>query len=366
VSFWAITTGRSGSTTLARLLAHTPGIDAVHEPYPSLFFEGRLAIEGNALPLDHAARLLHATRGWMIEGSIARGRLPFDASPLMSHLAAPIRHAFGDARFVHLVRSPRAFARSALGGGWCRDDSPMADAWPRPPDPTLAPWQRVLWLWGEVHRQGLALERELGPEVVHRVAMEDLVRDPDAFKALLAWIGVPPEQVEWARGPAWQTIVRSRNPSPSLPPWEPAWDSFLERVAGDVIAALEGRRAVTTGETPKPPLTALPPEASVAPTPDPGLAGELCRLLDVAAGDELCGATIVSVAGGEIALAASALPAGPLHLSVARPDGAPCYARSGRFAISYRSDGRRRLTPAEAGLLDRVVARLREKDPLPR
>ena len=125
--YWTITTPRSGTVTLTALLENLRHIDASHEPVPELIPEGARAIEGHRLPPEAARRLLHVARGRLVEGAWKRSDLEllcpgayFDVCCNLSHLAEAIKRAFAMARFVHLIREPRAFVTSALGRGFFR------------------------------------------------------------------------------------------------------------------------------------------------------------------------------------------------------------------------------------------------------
>jgi hypothetical protein len=311
------------------------------------------------MPLQYAARLLHATRGWLVEGSRARQRLFFDTSPMLSHLAEPIRHAFGNARFVHLVRPPKAFVRSALGSGWYEYEGPMGDAWPRPPDPSWKPWQCLVWLWAEVHREGLELERAWGPDVVRRLPMDELVSSSDGLERLLAWMGLEAEHVGGVLGAAWQTLAQTRNPSPRLPAWDPGWDGFLGDVAGDVAREL-GLDAPPRDERARASVHASPAAPRVE-----AMAETFCRMLGVEVGSSIAGATVVRAEGREILLRVDPGPAPPLHLSIAAAGQGPHFARSARFELAYHCEPGQRPTAAETRVLEWLAERMRDRDRAP-
>lgn len=245
--FWLLTTGRSGTTTLARMLDHVGGIDAPHEPYPLLLREGALALGGHELPPESAVRLLQLARGLLLASSWSRRSVYFECSPLLSHLAEAIRTAFRSARFVHLVRHPRDFVVSALAQGWLQGDAPITGTWSFTPEPDWEPWQQCIWLWGEVHRKALSLEQRWGDFVVHRVYTEELFRDARAFEDLLVWVGMSPDVAPVNRGAVYQAFGSNRNPSRTRVEWRPEWDEFLARTAGDVMTALYGPDAPGPG-----------------------------------------------------------------------------------------------------------------------
>jgi hypothetical protein len=233
--FWLITTGRSGTLTLCRLLDGLGRLDACHEPFPVLFREGARAVAGDGLPEAHAARLLQVARGSLVEASHEAGRAHVDCTALMSHLAGGLRAAFAWSRFIHLVRAPRDFVCSALADGWYAPDSPFRPLLPAPPDPAWAPWQSLVWLWDRIHREGLALERRWGPFLVHRVHAEALFAGPRALEDLLVWMGGPEEAARLHRGRTAEVLRARHNASRERPTWDPAWEGFLREQAGETL-----------------------------------------------------------------------------------------------------------------------------------
>ena len=235
-TIWTITTGRSGTRTLARIASQFAGIAAAHEPFPELTYPGRLAIEGNweADPVT-----MHLARGRLVEGAYTRQQHYLECALNLSHLADDISRAFVGARFIHLHRDPREFVRSALSKHWFAGASTQDHYFPRlgeGPPAILA-----IRYWAAVHREGLRLERDLGESLVHRIASEDLWTDPEAWERMLHWIGgekdVPRDLCSRTRGITWSVLLGRRNTTPNpKPDWE--WEEDLQAIAGDVLDEL--------------------------------------------------------------------------------------------------------------------------------
>jgi len=224
---WALTTGRSGSTTLARAFDSLPGVDAVHEAYPNLLYEGRLAYEKKGLKRAAAVRLLYLARATLVEGSYDRQGMFMDLSPFLTFLAEDLAFAFRSSKFLHLHRDPRTFVPSALAKGWWskgQNEHLYADVGGK------EPWQKAIRFWAVTHREALRLENILP---TYRLAAERLWSDGRAFEELLAWLGQDEAKAKQARGVG-EGVNRAKNKRP----WDEAWEQYLRKVAGDVVEEL--------------------------------------------------------------------------------------------------------------------------------
>ena len=237
--FWLITTGRSGTLRLAYMLDALRTIDACHEPWPALTYEGRLAIEGKPLPDEAAIRLLHNSRARFVEGSYKRYGNYFECSLFLSHIAEQIKKAFTAARFVHLIRHPKKFIVSGIAKNWVNRDTVIGHLWPNVPDESWETWQRLAWLWNEIHSKGLDLENKYGPVIVHRLLAEDLYENVESFDKLLMWMGCNKYDAQAARGNYWDQMV-NKSENDDKPKWAPAWNSFLEETCGETMSKIYG------------------------------------------------------------------------------------------------------------------------------
>jgi hypothetical protein len=97
-----------------------------------------------------------------------------DHTPGNIRFALTLRRAFPDARFVNIVRDGRAVAASVLPLDWGPNSAVEAG-----------------WHWATQVAAGLAAQARLGPDVVHTVRYEDLVRDPEpVLHRICAFAGV--------------------------------------------------------------------------------------------------------------------------------------------------------------------------------
>lgn len=108
-----------------------------------------------------------------------------DHTPESIRYYARLIEAFPSAKFVHLIRDPRAVYNSVKRRAWGPNTPHVAGGW-----------------WLENLARGFAAEALLGSEVVYRVRYEDLVESPaSSLQPLCEWLGVRySEEMAAARG----------------------------------------------------------------------------------------------------------------------------------------------------------------------
>lgn len=155
--FFILSTGRSGSTTIARTLSAVPGVVCLHEPEPVLVEEAKQYVEGR-MPREQAVALLRRTRV-----SPSPGALYGESNYALAFLADALCEAFPDACYVWLVRNGldavasfehrrtyRGFenihGRNMPFGDAVGDMSP--EQWH-----SLGPFARCCWRWSWTNRR---------------------------------------------------------------------------------------------------------------------------------------------------------------------------------------------------------------------
>lgn len=170
-------------------------------------------------------RRLHLTTGAMMETLIERvhPRIAVDKSPGMAWRVDAMSRAramFPQARFVHLLRHPRAHGESVLKyvaerakhgpippTHWLIRLSRCPPPAPFDEDPESALPEEGLdpqWGWYTLNRNIADFLATLPPEQVYRVRGEDLLTSPDsALPPLVAWLGLrdDPEAIEEMKHP---------------------------------------------------------------------------------------------------------------------------------------------------------------------
>jgi len=247
---FVLSTGRSGTQTLAALLGQSPSVAAVHEPRPYLYALSRRAYESTPTSESEApfAEAFLSLRGERIGRAHARGRTYAETSPQLTFLAAAIASALPAARFLHVVRDPRHVVRSGMRRDWYAGHA--ADATRIVPVPgrgaeqgtpidwaAATPFEKNVWLWAETNRW--ILEHAPSERTTLLRAEALLAAEPAALEALFGAAGssVPASTRV-------QAVLRKRynaQRSGDFPPfaqWSDDQREALVRIAGPVAHRL--------------------------------------------------------------------------------------------------------------------------------
>jgi|GEM_PF-3407280 len=210
-----LSTGRSGTTYLARALAATYG-DTAHvfhediddpqsKPRRYLHYRGPddlAQLRSDPDIATHLARIerLAATDAYIDVGHPAMAIVPLVIATFPKRV-----------RLVHLVREPVSVAASYTTMGqydpnqadtvglnpWLPDPTVTRCAHPVPPDTwaAMTPFEKNLWRWGEYQLAAVEIHRD-HPEVPFlRVSSDELFRTPDTVARIAAFYGLEPRSV---------------------------------------------------------------------------------------------------------------------------------------------------------------------------
>ena len=197
---FVLSTGRSGTITLAALLSLTPQAHTWHEPGPDLF---RLAHQVYLTPgadRQLVAEALLLARAPLWQSANLAGKRYVEVSHQVAFLAPFLYHLLPPARFLHLTRAPGPFVRSAIRFGWYSDPQRVGfRPRPHPGTPVAATWNdqdafaKNVWLWQEVNRFSRDFLGTLPPGQGLHLRAEDIFSGrPDTLHQLYALVDSEP------------------------------------------------------------------------------------------------------------------------------------------------------------------------------
>lgn len=249
-----VSTGRSGSQMLARVLGQHPGVLALHEPKPRLNTEAYLKWSGIREAEYTRYRLRDCRQDTISQINRDNGLTYVESSLFMSHFVSELDDMF-DAKFVHLYRNPRNFALSAVRKGWyskrertlkaqavallrrhlhMRIGNEWVDHKLSPPRSLSHPLDKALWLWNEVNRTILDSFAGLPAEKTFSMQLENF--DASVLRALHQFIGIEINEA------LLESMVQTASRRPNRTRqhikerddlvWDPARDDALNALAG--------------------------------------------------------------------------------------------------------------------------------------
>ena len=188
---FTLSTGRTGTMSLALLAGLSTELEAVHEPLPHLFVESYLEYSGVRQDVEFWNAVVEEARDWPIRDAYHRGRRWFETNNRLAFLAPYLHNVYPSAQFMLVTRHPETFAESALSRGYYRGHSwDFARITPRPEDPAHERWnamsqlEQVGWLWAETYRRSAEFA-DLHPSNTIHIRSEDLFSDGEATSARL-------------------------------------------------------------------------------------------------------------------------------------------------------------------------------------
>jgi len=197
-----LSTGRTGSKFIARLLEQAANVKAFHEPRPTLQYFSNFAFH-HQHERQILTRLIDGARMEMILEVFIQDKVYVESNQCLTFFAPELANLFKESRFVHLIRHPGDFTRSAVRKGWHKNDSIWESGRLRMADETtwgnMDQTGRLAWLWDTTNRFISGFIRQLEPHRTSVFRIEDLVSDVEGVRDLLAFVGaedVPVEKIQ--------------------------------------------------------------------------------------------------------------------------------------------------------------------------
>ena len=243
-AFFVLSTGRSGTQTLAHLLDVAKNAKVLHHPEPNMILETLHAYQNRINVRDVFWRgrshiISHAWESGLIHGETDHNMTPF------SH---KIAHDIPNSRFLVLVRDPREFIRSGMRRGYYMAGGPWDQGRlkPTPKQSTSLRWdsmsafEKVCWLWAETYRH---INKRIDTIGVHRVKIvrfEDLISGPQLAEEIFEFLELEGYTTQHAENVLSQKLNAQRGGQfPHPRDWPPEYLNTAWSYCGD-IAELYG------------------------------------------------------------------------------------------------------------------------------
>lgn len=246
---FVLSTGRTGTQTLAALLGLAKNVFAYHEPIPKLYGLSKLSYQhsNDRLGCEILQEAFLTARRELLDYSLDCGRGYVETSPQTTFLAPIILDAIPEARFIHLVRDPRDVVRSGMRRGWY-DGSPFDKnrIVPRPDSEVSRQWkvynafQKNLWLWTETNRWISKFYSGLPADRTRLVHSEDVFSsDEETMSRLFAFAGAPvPSSWKMTRVLNKKLNAQKTGQFPKPSAWSEEMYSDLLAIAGETARDL--------------------------------------------------------------------------------------------------------------------------------
>lgn len=190
---FVLSTGRSGSKFIHHILSKTNSIASFHEPTPTLMYFSNFAFHN-----QHNKELLKAiflsARMELILDAFNKNVTYFESNQCMVFFASVINDVFQNARFIHIVRHPGDFIRSAIMKGWHVNDTIWEsgrvrihefEKWQK-----LHSIQKLAWVWKSTNEFINDFLYKLSAERFLTIRFEDMITQPEIIKRIFLFLGI--------------------------------------------------------------------------------------------------------------------------------------------------------------------------------
>jgi hypothetical protein len=217
---FVLSTGRSGSKLIVNLLNLSDNVTAYHEPRPMLQYFSNYAYH-HQQEEEILCNMINAARMELVLEVFIKNQIYVESNQCLTFFAPVIAQLFKKSKFVHLVRNPGDFVRSAVRKGWHKNDSIWESGRVKMGDKEqwaqMDQIERLSWLWMTTNQFIEDFKTQVHKSRAFTLKFEDLVQKEKTVKKLLKFIDchhIAPEKIEQIQ----RTKINELHIHPNEPP----------------------------------------------------------------------------------------------------------------------------------------------------
>jgi hypothetical protein len=194
-----LSTGRSGSKFLSALTDQSSNVTAYHEPFPALQYFSDFAFH-HQKDRESLTNMINAARMELILEVFIKKQIYVESNQCLMFFAPVIADLFKKSKFVHLIRYPGDFVRSAVRKGWHKNDSIWESGRVRMADKhrwdSLDHIEKLSWVWNTTNQYLEKFKKSHSPSRIFTLKIEDAISNESSVFNLLKFIGCEPISVK--------------------------------------------------------------------------------------------------------------------------------------------------------------------------
>ncbi len=200
---FTLSTGRTGTQTMASILELSPKVLAEHEPNPRLVkssFDAYMD-QGNEGWLERWKEFVLAVRDDFVLEANAKGKIYVESNNRLTYLADAVRLAFPASKYVFSHRDPYKVIRSGMRRGAYSGPNicwNFARIRPRQGERYLEKWNSMsllakeAWRWAKINQISMDFMETLPEDKRYELPASDLFSEKEEiYRALFEFVGVP-------------------------------------------------------------------------------------------------------------------------------------------------------------------------------
>ncbi len=195
---FVVSTGRSGTKLLTKLLNMSKIGNVFHELKPNMIFSSKLAYEMN-LNINSKKIAYLSARYDALKQSFLEDKRFVETNNRNSFFISALYSLFPNAKFIHLIRHPGDFVRSGLNRNYYNgnenDDGRIT---PRKNDKIFNIWndlddlEKIAWLWNTTNTFIKSESKNIDFENFLSIRSEDLFSDVKIYNRICSFLNCPP------------------------------------------------------------------------------------------------------------------------------------------------------------------------------
>lgn len=246
---FVLSCGRSGSKFVHNLLEKSEQARSYHEAFPNLMYFPQYAFYHQE-NRDVLKMMVWASRMEIILDAFNENRIYMEANQCLAFFAPVLNDIFPRSKFIHLVRHPGDFVRSAVRKGWHSNDSIWEAGRLKMKDPEweeMSSVGKLSWLWTQTNRYLSSVLSEFSPGRVLFVKAEDMFSGLDTLKNIYDFCGVSiplsdEDLAAFMKKPVNELLIHPNEPAtmkkvasfPRYQEWDRALKEELRRLTGSL------------------------------------------------------------------------------------------------------------------------------------
>ena len=235
---FVLSTGRSGTLLLTKLLELSPQCAVAHSPRPELIRASKLAYEKVQSDPEMLREIFKSAREEMLLDALVHDQTFIETNNRITFFAPIIREVFPNAVFIHLVRHPGDFVRSGIRRQWYSEQhdhdvgrivptqGELKEKWEK-----LSQIEKIGWLWNETN-QFIENVREATPEKDFLfVKAEDLFTDALVTQSIFSFLQISAPSLKTIQKNLRPTNVQKKGDYPKYVDWPDRDKELLHTIA---------------------------------------------------------------------------------------------------------------------------------------
>lgn len=243
---FVLSTGRTGTKTLAQLLSLSEETAAFHEPRPQLLKErqsARWEVKENERKYRH---IFIRSRGARLLRAEWRNRIYAETSARLTFFAPVLVDLLPNAKFLFIHRDPTGVVQSGMKRGWYVDHpadyarvrpvegEPFFDRWEK-----MSPFEKICWYWNVYNKFALRFCQQIDSSRVLKIQASELF-DGKAVPQIFSFLDLPqPAQEEIGRIMEKKLNAQREGAFPEPERWTPSMFKTLRKIAGGTMERLD-------------------------------------------------------------------------------------------------------------------------------